>query len=131
MSTGDHTTYSLLPHEFPFIMIDEVYDIEVGKKGKGKKLIPVDDSLGRGDVFPNVLLIETAAQLSGIVSGRKQGGFFAGLRNISFHKGVRAGDTVHISSEMKGAFGGLYSFNVTASCEGEAVLEGELFLALA
>lgn len=131
MSSGKGKTYALLPHEFPCVMIDKVYDVEIGKRGRGIKLIPGDDVLGRGKVFPSVFLIETAAQLSGIISGREKGGVIAGLRNMSFGQEVYAGDAVQVSSAMNGAFGGVYSFSVMAVCRNETVMEGEIFLALA
>ncbi|MEE9523629.1 MAG: hypothetical protein V3V59_02645 [Thermodesulfovibrionales bacterium] len=123
--------YTLLPHKFPFVMIDSVYDIDPGKSGKGKKLIPVDDSLGRGEVFPQVFLLEAAAQLSGIVSGREEGGFLAAVRDITFERKVVPGDAVEFQSETKGVFGGLYGFHVNAQCEGELVMKGDIYLALA
>jgi 3-hydroxyacyl-[acyl-carrier-protein] dehydratase len=123
--------YSLLPHTFPFIMIDEVFDIDEGKSGKGKKLIPVDDSLGRGAVFPQVFLVEAAAQLSGIVSGREEGGFLAAIRDVTFERKVVPGDSVEFRSETKGVFRGLYGFHVSAQCDGELVMKGDIYLALA
>ena len=123
--------YTLLPHTFPFILIDSVYDIDPGKSGKGKKLIPVDDSLGRGEVFPQVFLLEAAAQLSGIVSGREEGGFLAAVRDITFERKVVPEDAVEFQSETKGVFGGLYGFHVNAQCEGELVMKGDIYLALA
>jgi 3-hydroxyacyl-[acyl-carrier-protein] dehydratase len=131
MSLKNDKPYALLPHAFPFVLIDEVFDIDAGKSGKGKKLIPVDDSLGRGDVFPQAFLIEAAAQLSGIVSGREEGGYLAAVRGITFEKEVVPGDVVEFSSGTKGVFGGLYGFHVSAQCEGDLVMKGDIYLALA
>lgn len=131
MTLSHNKPYELLPHTFPFVFIDEVTDIDPGKSGKGKKLITVDDSLGRGDVFAQVFLIEAAAQLSGIVSGRKEGGYLAAVRSITFGKKVVPGDVVEFNSETKGVFGGLYGFHVAAQCEDDLVMKGEIYLALA
>jgi len=131
MTDNNARPHFLLPHAFPFVMLDEVCGIERGRMGMGRKLIPSDDALGRGAVFPAVFLLEAAAQLSGMVSGREEGGFFAGIKDVSFSRQVVPGDVVEIESVMKGAFGGLFSFIVTARCDGELVMEGEIYLALA
>ncbi len=131
MSLKNNRPYTILPHTFPFVLIDEVFDIDAGKSGKGKKLIPVDDSLGRGEMFPQVFLVEAAAQLSGIVSGREEGGFLAAVRDITFERKVVPGDAVEFSTETKGVFGGLYGFQVHAQCEGDLVMKGDIYLALA
>lgn len=131
MSLNNYRPYTMIPHAFPFVMIDLVFDIEEGKSGKGRKLIPFDDSIGRGDMFPQVFLLEAAAQLSGIVSGRKEGGFLAALRDITFERNVVPGDVVEFLSETKGVFGGLYGFHVNVQCDGEVVMKGDIYLALA
>lgn len=123
--------YTILQHAFPFVMLDRVYDLEFGVRGKGFKRITPDEFLCRIDTFPRTFILEAAAQLSGIVSGREEGGVFAGMKDISFTRDVRAGDTLELSSVVKGTFGGLYSFSVNAVCEGETVMEGEIYLALA
>lgn len=123
--------YQVLHHAFPFIMLDAVYEVEPGTSGKGRKNITSDEFLVRDAHYPACLLIEAAAQLSGIVSGREQGGFLAGMKNIVFRKLVSAGDMVEFRSIQNGTFGGLYSFQVQAFCGGEPVMEGELYLALA
>lgn len=131
MTLSHSKPYDILPHTFPFVYIDEVIDIVAGKSGKGKKSIPVDDSLGRGEVFPQVFLIEAAAQLSGIVSGREEGGYLAAVRDITFERRVIPGDVIEFSSETKGVFGGLYGFHISAQCNGDLVMKGDIYLALA
>lgn len=123
--------YTILQHAFPFVMLDKVFDVELGARGKGLKRITPDEFLCRADIFPQCFIVEAAAQLSGIVSGKEEGGVFAGMKDISFGKNVRAGDTLELSSVVKGAFGRLYSFSVNAVCDGEMVMEGEIYLALA
>lgn len=131
METLGHAPHTLLHHTFPFIMLDEVSEIRPGMSGKGKKLLSFDESMNRRETFPQCLLIEAAAQLSGIVSGREAGGFLAGLKDMRFLKDVRAGDTVEFYSSMRSVFGGIYGFGVTAVSGGEPVMKGELYLAMA
>lgn len=123
--------YQVLHHAFPFIMLDAVYDVDPGTRGKGRKTIAADEFLVRNAYYPACLILEAAAQLSGIVSGREQGGFLAGMKDIVFRKQVSAGDMVEFRSIQNGTFGGLYSFTVQAFCGSELVMEGELYLALA
>ncbi|GBD99954.1 3-hydroxyacyl-[acyl-carrier-protein] dehydratase FabZ [bacterium BMS3Abin07] len=128
---GTAKPYNILPHSFPFVMLDKVLDVEKGRRGKGEKLVTCDDYPGRGDMFPQVLLLEASAQLSGIVSGREEGGYLAGMKNIHFEKNVMPGDVVEFESVMQGVFGGMYIFRVSARVGNETVMKGDIYLALA
>jgi 3-hydroxyacyl-[acyl-carrier-protein] dehydratase len=123
--------HAILGHAFPFVMLDRVYEIESGRSGKGQKMISCDDFLARDETYPRCLLVEVAAQLSGIVSGKEQGGMLAGLKDIFFLHDVFPGDVVEFRASVKGSFGGLYSFSVEASRGGDKVMVGEIYLAVA
>jgi 3-hydroxyacyl-[acyl-carrier-protein] dehydratase len=133
----------ILPHRGSFALLDRVDDIEPGKWAKGRRLVARADPVfaahfpGRA-VIPGVLLIETLAQLSGIVlwslppaEGREpvsaaSFGVLAGLKRFRFHRLVVPGDVVELHATLTACVGTITEFDVTAHVDREPAVSGSL-----
>ena len=95
----------LLPHRYPFLMVDRVIDIQGNDHGIGIKNVTFNEPHFQGHfpgnpVFPGVLLIEGMAQTAGVLcimslsSKQPQSVFFMTIDKAKFRKPVRPGDTI-------------------------------------
>lgn len=125
----------LLPHGYPFRLLDRVTEID-GSRAVGIKNVTGGEALSGSrplDLLPDVLLIEALAQLSGLVMNHGKDGakaaVLAQIKSASFSRQARAGDTIRLVSEAEASFGGLASFSVAAYCDDVLIAEGKLVLA--
>jgi len=108
----------ILPHRYPFLLIDRVDELEVGFRAKGIKCVTVNEAHFNGHfpqkhVMPGVLIIESLAQMGAvaILSDEKYKGklaYFAGIRSAKFRRQVVPGDVLTLEAELiklKGSFG--------------------------
>src|SRR3972149_1871331 len=96
----------LLPHRYPFVLLDTVEVTEEGRSGRGLKLITAGETcVGEDGVMGQAFIIEAMAQVSGVASGGKEGGFLAGIRDIEFLAPVSAGEGLGINSGLAGGCG--------------------------
>jgi 3-hydroxyacyl-[acyl-carrier-protein] dehydratase len=109
---SDPTAY--LPHANPFLFIDRVLSLERGICATGLK-VATHEPAG----YPFVFLIESIAQLAGIVAAKEkgEGGFLASVDHAEFSGVIQAGDRIVITVRIVKSFGRLHL------CEGEAVVE--------
>ncbi len=122
------TPSKILPHRFPFVMLDDIISVEKGKAA-GIKKITLELPL-KGLNFPQVLLIEALAQLSGIASGMEGQGMLVGIRDLVFHNSVVCGDILTLESTLNKKFGNIFDFYVSATAENKRVLEGYILLSI-
>ncbi len=99
----------ILPHRYPFLLIDRVLEIEVGKSLKALKNVTINEPFFNGHfpqkcVMPGVLIIEAMAQAAGILAAKsaEEGGdnkiiYFMSIEKAYFRKPVVPGDTLHIT----------------------------------
>ena len=127
----------VLPHSYPFLFIDRVVEIDAGKRVVCLKNVSCDENMFKGysphdPIFPAVYIIEAMAQASGLLldNERSGGAFLSMMKDVTFHKAVRPGDRLMITSSLFHAFSPLFVFQVSASVEGNLVAEAEITLAL-
>lgn len=100
----------IIPHRYPFLLIDLIEDMEVGKKAHGVKNVTCNEPWAQGHfpnhcVMPGVLLVEAMAQ-TGAVSilsmeeNRGKIAFFSSIKNAKFRKEVRPGSKLDIFVEI-------------------------------
>ena len=120
----------------PFQMIERVTALEPGKSADGIKCVSVNEPYFQGHmpglpIMPGVLLIESAAQLCSLVieaDGSDDSKVYVLLkvRDFKFVRPVVPGDRLEIHAEMVRGGAGVYTFDVTISCDGGVRAKGEL-----
>ncbi|ESU73779.1 MULTISPECIES: 3-hydroxyacyl-ACP dehydratase FabZ [Geobacillus] len=131
---------SIIPHRYPFLLVDRILEIEEGKRAVGIKNVSANESFFAGHfpeypVMPGVLIVEALAQVGAVVllqSEENQGrlAFFAGIDNCRFKKQVKPGDQLRLEVEILRARGAIGKGKGIATVDGELVCETELMFAL-
>ncbi|GAA0341659.1 3-hydroxyacyl-ACP dehydratase FabZ [Oceanobacillus sp. FSL W7-1293] len=125
----------VLPHRYPFLLVDQVKDIEEGKKVTAIKNVTANEPFFPGHfpdypVMPGVLILEALAQTGaiavlGIEENKGKIGFLAGVDKCRFKRQVKPGDQLELMVEiirMKGPIGkgkGVATVNGEVACEAE------------
>lgn len=120
-----------LPHRYPFLLVDRVVDIELGKRIEAYKNLSINEPFFDGHfpdnpVFPGVLLVEAMAQAAGILGFRSMGKtpadgsiyYLVGVDNLRFKRPCVPGDRVHLHAEIVSERRGIWKFAVRAEVEG-------------
>lgn len=100
----------IIPHRYPFLLVDRIIELEVGKRAVGIKNVSINESFFQGHfpghpIMPGVLIIEALAQV-GTVAILKMPeyegylGLFAGLDDIKFKRQVIPGDQLRLEVEL-------------------------------
>ena len=127
----------LLPHRYPFLLVDRIVEMEAGKKIIGLKNVTMNEPFFQGHfpghpVMPGVLIVEAMAQVAAILvyssSDDNKGKitYFVGIDNTKFRKPVVPGDQLRLELEVVGCRRGIYTFSGKAYVEGKLVTESEL-----
>jgi len=130
----------LIPHRYPFLLVDRITECVPGKYVKGFKNITMNEALFQGHfpgnpIFPGVLMVEALAQISaGMVMTMPQYAgklaLFAGIDGVRFKKVVRPGDKLEFHSEIIKLKGPIAKTKCTATVDGELAVEAELMCAI-
>lgn len=130
----------LLPHRYPFLLIDRVLDFEEGKWLKAIKNVSVNEPCFTGHfpqkpIFPGVLILEAMAQATGVLAfktlqlPKEELYYFAAIDNARFKRPVVPGDQllleVHFHKERRG----VSRFTGIATVDGKVVCEADLMCA--
>ncbi len=130
----------LLPHRWPFLMVDRIVELEPGIRGVGIKNVTVNETIFQGHfpsrpIFPGVLIIEALAQVGGIVvlsqpefKGRL--GVLAGVDGFRFRRQVVPGDTLRLEFKLTKTARGVVWGEGTARVDGITVAEGQVTFAM-
>lgn len=127
----------LLPHRYPFLLVDRVIEVDPGKKIVGLKNVTINEPFFPGHfpghpVMPGVLIVEAMAQVAAILvysSSEDNKGkitYFVGIDNTKFRKPVVPGDQLRLELEVIGCRRGIYTFSGKAYVDGKLVTESEL-----
>ncbi|MEA5622047.1 3-hydroxyacyl-ACP dehydratase FabZ [Nostoc sp. UHCC 0251] len=131
----------LLPHRYPFLLVDKIIDYVPGKKAVGVKNVTINEPHFPGHfpgrpLMPGVLIVEAMAQVGGIVLTQMssvEGGLFvfAGIDKVRFRRQVVPGDQLVITVELlwvkQRRFGKMQG---RAEVDGQLACEGELMFSL-
>ena len=133
---------ALLPHRYPFLMIDRVEQVEPGVRATAIKCVSVNEPHFQGHfpatpIMPGVLICEAFAQTAGIVALSAQQDlagktvYLLGLDGIRFRRPVRPGDRLEIRAEKESAVRGIWKFRVVATVDGIRVANGTVMATVA
>lgn len=136
--TGDYPApASILPHSYPFVLIDRIIEREEGKRIVCLKNVTFNEEFFQGHfkgnpVMPGVLIIEAMAQASGLMIGadRPAAAFLSRVSDARFKRAVAPGDQLVIKSSLIKEFRPLYVFEVSAHVQGDIVAEAEITLTI-
>ena len=131
----------LLPHRFPFVLIDRVVEFESESRIVAIKNVTLNEPFFQGHfpmlpVMPGVLIIEAMAQAAGTLSILSLGGrdpdeiyFFVGIDNARFKRQVIPGDTLVMKVTQLNAKRGIAKYHAVATVDGEVAAEAEVMCA--
>ncbi|KAF1678002.1 MULTISPECIES: 3-hydroxyacyl-ACP dehydratase FabZ [Bacillus] len=130
----------IIPHRYPFLLVDRITEVEEGKWAKGYKNVTANEEFFNGhfpqySVMPGVLIVEALAQVGAVAmlikeENRGRLAFFAGIDNCRFKKQVKPGDQLQLELEVIRARGSIGRGKGIATVDGEVVCEAELTFAL-
>lgn len=127
----------ILPHRYPFLMIDRVRDIVPHESGIGIKCVTANEPHFPGHfpdqpVMPGVLLVEAMAQTAAVVVGisldiidKPMLTYFLGIDNAKFRRMVQPGDVVELHVRVKRPGGKIWKFTAEARVDGQLAAEAE------
>lgn len=130
----------ILPHRYPFLMIDKVEDIVEGKSAKGYKNVSINEHFFNGHfpnypVMPGVLIFEALAQMGAICILSKEEfkgkiGFLVGTDKVRWKKQVMPGDKLDLEIEITKLKGTIGLGVGKATVNGELICQGEIMFAI-
>ena len=129
----------LIPHRYPFLLVDRIEEIEPGVRAVGLKNVTQNEPFFQGHfpdypVMPGVLIIEAMAQVGavGVMAGgehKDKLALFAGIDGVRFRRQVLPGDVLRMEVEIKPLKGKVGRGKGRATVDGERVCEAELMFA--
>ncbi|AFS77296.1 (3R)-hydroxymyristoyl-[acyl-carrier-protein] dehydratase FabZ [Gottschalkia acidurici 9a] len=130
----------LIPHRYPFLLVDKILELEEGKRAVGLKNVTANEPFFQGHfpgnpLMPGVLIVEAMAQVGTVVlmsleEYRGKLAVFAGIDKVRFKKQVRPGDTLKIEVELTSMRRGIGKADAIAYVDGELACKGELMFAI-
>ncbi|MEK5304228.1 3-hydroxyacyl-ACP dehydratase FabZ [Bacillus sp. FSL R10-2201] len=130
----------IIPHRYPFLLVDKVLEVEEGKRAIGIKNVTANEEFFNGHfpdypVMPGVLIVEALAQVGAVAMLKKEENrgrlaFFAGIDNCRFKRQVRPGDQLRLEVEMTRVRGAIGKGKAIATVNGEIACETEITFAL-
>jgi len=129
----------VLPHRYPFLLIDRVIEFHAGKSLKGIKNVSFNEPFFQGHfpekpVMPGVLILEALAQATGLLAFKTEGGdrepnslyYLVGMDRARFKMPVEPGDQLHLSVELIKTRRGIWVFDTKATVDGKTAATAEI-----
>lgn len=135
---------ALLPHRYPFLLVDRVTELELGKRIVALKNVTVNEPFFNGHfptepVMPGVLIIEALAQAAALLAfesdkavgeGAQRIVYLAGIDDARFKKPVVPGDQLVLHVEIERIVRNIGKFKTKATVDGKLAAEATLIAAL-
>lgn len=142
-SMNIHEILDHLPHRYPFVLIDRVVSMEVGKEITAIKNVTINEPFFPGHfpyhpVMPGVLIVEAMAQAAAILSFKTMGQkpsddsvyYFAGIDSARFKKPVSPGDQIVLNVKIDRILKGIWKYIGVATVDGQIVAEASMMCIL-
>ncbi|MCT4509076.1 MAG: 3-hydroxyacyl-ACP dehydratase FabZ [Tepidibacter sp.] len=130
----------IIPHRYPFLLVDKVVELEEGKRAVGIKNVTVNEPFFQGHfldypLMPGVLIVEAMAQVGAVAmmsleENKGKLGVFTGIDKVRFRKEVRPGDILRMEVEMINMRRGIGKAEAKAYVGEELACSGTLMFAL-
>lgn len=130
----------ILPHRDPFLLLDEVLELEPGVRVVARKLVRPDEWYLTGHfpgrpIMPGVLMVEAMAQTGAVAvladeENRGKLALFAGIDDVRFKRIVEPGDELELTCELERVRGPIGRGRATATVAGELAVRGTLTFAV-
>lgn len=130
----------IIPHRYPFLLVDRIEEVEYGSKAVGIKNVTSNEPFFQGHfpdypVMPGVLIVEALAQVGAVAilgTDEHKGkiALFAGINKVRFRRTVRPGDTLRLEVELGRMRRGVGIGSGRATVDGAVAAEGELMFAV-
>ncbi len=133
----------IIPHRYPFLLVDKIIELEPGKRAVGIKNVTVNEPFFQGHfpgypIMPGVLIVEALAQTAGIAAnadaaggdGDAKLGVFASIDGMKFKKQVVPGDTLRLEVQILSSKMGVVKASVKATVDDKIAAEGEIRFAM-
>ena len=126
----------ILPHRYPFLLVDKIESLEPGQKAVGYKNVTMNEYFFQGHfpgtpVMPGVLIIEALAQVGAVAmlsieEFKGKIGYFTGIDKAKFRRKVLPGDVLKLEIEIIKRRGPMGVGKAVATVDGEKAAEAEL-----
>jgi UDP-3-O-[3-hydroxymyristoyl] N-acetylglucosamine deacetylase/3-hydroxyacyl-[acyl-carrier-protein] dehydratase len=134
---GIEEIMKVLPHRYPFLLVDRVLEIEPGKRIVGIKNVTINEPFFQGHfpghpIMPGVLIIEAMAQVGGMLlmgaisDPEQKVVYFTSLNNVKWRRPVKPGDQLRFELDLLQVRGMMCKMHGVAKVDGEVVAEAEM-----
>ncbi len=131
---------ALLPHRWPFLLVDRISGCVPGRSARGIKCVSANEPFFQGHfpgykVMPGVLILEALAQVGAVAllsepENRGKLALFGGIKNARFKRQVRPGDVLELECELTERHGSVGFGTATARVDGKLAARAELTFAV-
>lgn len=130
----------IIPHRYPFLLIDTIEELEPGVRAVGKKCVSVNEPFFQGHfpgnpVMPGVLIMEALAQVGAVAilsqpEWKGRTAYFAGIDKAKFRRKVIPGDVLSLEMEIIKVKGPVGVGKAVAKVDGQVAAQAELTFAI-
>ena len=130
---------SILPHRYPFLLVDRVLECVPGSHIKAYKNVTINEPFFQGHfpdepVMPGVLILEAMGQVGAVLmkmqkefqTGERKLVYLTSIDNAKFRKPVKPGDQLRTTARLKRRRGSMGKFEFVATVDGEIVAQAEM-----
>ncbi|MDD4203137.1 MAG: 3-hydroxyacyl-ACP dehydratase FabZ [Candidatus Omnitrophica bacterium] len=131
----------LLPHRYPFLLVDKIVEMEKGKRIVGIKNVTANEEFFNGHfpikpIMPGVLMVEALAQTCGVLALQEESNkgklaLFAGLESVKFKRMVVPGDVLKLEVNITASRSRIVKAEGVASVDGEIAVIANMMFAIA
>lgn len=127
----------IIPHRYPFLLVDRILELEAGKRVVGIKNVTINEPFFQGHfpghpIMPGVLIVEAMAQVGGLLllgavpDPENKIMYFTSLDNVKWRRPVKPGDQLQFELEMRQVRGRLCKMHGVARVDGDVACEADM-----